>query len=283
MFSKRSDGRRIKTIDPLYQIVPFIMKERSDSQVFYEEKIPVDNLEKYIQKKKQDGRRITHMHVVIAAMTRAGFEKPGLNRFIMNGRIYARRKMQVSLAIKKQMNTGAGETTIKFTIKPTDTIFDVSNQISKMVEENKKESTSNITDNLVKALLKLPGVVLRTAVNILMWMDKHNIMPKSIIEASPFHTSLFITNMGSLGIDPVYHHIYNFGTTSIFIAMGAKREGEINSETGKPSKYISFKFVSDERICDGYYYARGFALFRKYMLNPELLEVPSEEIEEDIK
>ena len=115
-----------------------------------------------------------------------------------------------------------------------------------------------------------------------MWMDEHNMLPGKIIEASPFHTSLFITNLGSLGIDSIYHHIYNFGTTSQFLAMSAKRD-EINPQTGELSKYINFKVVCDERICDGFYYAKSFLLFRRYMQNPERLEVVSENLKEDIK
>lgn len=283
MFGKRYDGRRIKTLNPFYKIVPYIMKSRNDAQVYFEDKICIDNLEEYIKRKKEeDGITLSHMEVIIAAMARVGLERPALNRFVMNRRIYARKKLWVSLAVKKRLDDDATETTVKFVIDAKNTIFDVANQIKSIIEENKKVETSNTTDKLASAIMKLPNWLIKAAVSILMWMDTHNMLPGSIIEASPFHTSLFITNMGSLGIDSVYHHIYNFGTTSQFLAMGVKRD-EINPATGETSKYINFKFVCDERICDGLYYARSFLLFRRYMTNPEKLELPIENPVEDIK
>lgn len=283
MFGKRYDGRLLKTLDPFYKMVPYIMKTRTDAQVYFEDKICIDNLEEYIKRKKnEDGITLSHMEVVIAAMTRVALERPGLNRFIMNRKIYARKKLWVSLAVKKKLEDDAAETTVKFVINPKDTVMDISNQIRSVIEENKKVETENSADKLVAKIFHLPNWLIKTAVNILMWMDYHNILPKAIIETSPFHTSLFITNMGSLGIDSIYHHIYNFGTTSAFLAMGAKRD-EINPATGEVSKYINFKFVCDERICDGLYYARSFLLFRRYILNPERLELPSDSVKEDIK
>ena len=282
MFGKRYDGRRIKTLAPFYKIIPYIMKTRNDSQVYFEDKICIDKLDEYIKQKREEGVMLSHMEVIIAAMARVMAERPGLNRFIMNRKIYSRKKIWVSLAIKKKMEDEAAETTVKFVINPTDTVFDVSNQIKKIVEENKKVETSNITDKLVNAIMSLPNWFIKSVVNVLMWMDEHNMLPGKIIEASPFHTSLFITNLGSLGIDSIYHHVYNFGTTSQFLAMGAKKE-EINLQTGENSKYINFKIVCDERICDGFYYAKSFLLFRRYMQNPERLELVSENIKEDIK
>ena len=117
-----------------------------------------------------------------------------------------------------------------------------------------------------------------------MWMDKHNIMPKAVVELSPFHTSFFITNLKSLGISHVFHHIYNFGTTSLFLAMGKEKmipvskDGEVVQE-----KHMSFGLVSDERICDGLYYALSLRQLRKIMKNPAILEEPLEKRVEDVK
>lgn len=282
MFNKRYDGRLIKSTYPLTKIIPYLMKTRNDSQVYYEDKVYIEKIEEYIKKKRAEGIKITHMDVVVAAMTRVALERPGINRFIMNNRIYARKHLCVSLAVKKKLDDDGVETTVKFKIKPEDTVFTIAEQIHNTVYENKKESKENNTDKLAAKIMSLPNWLISGAVNVLMWMDKHNMLPGAIIEASPFHTSLFITNMGSLGIDSIYHHIYNFGTTSIFLAMGMKKE-DVDPSTGEPRKYISFKFVCDERICDGLYYARSFSAFRRYLLNPELLEIPSENVKEDVK
>ncbi len=272
MFGKRADGVRVKKLDAIFKLIPYIMKTRTDSQVFFEDRIYLDKVNEYIKKKKAEGIRITHMEIIIAAIGRLLYERPALNRFIMNRQIYQRNETVISLAIKKQMMDEAVETTVKFKIKPDDTIFTISDQIKEVVEENKKVTTKNITDKLADFILSFPNFLIKGVVGIIMWMDKHNLLPKAVINASPFHTSAFLTNLGSLGIDAIYHHIYDFGTTSVFFAMGSKKyekdlEGNIQS-------YINIKVVADERICDGLYYAKSFLLLKRYLQKPELLELP---------
>ena len=115
---------------------------------------------------------------------------------------------------------------------------------------------------------------------MLKFLDKHGIMPKAVIKASPFHTSVFLTNVGSLGIDSIYHHIYNFGTTSLFFSMGKKKKSYIYEEDEiKEEKCITIAFVGDERICDGHYYATSFKQLNKYLKRPELLEKQPKNIE----
>lgn len=272
MFGKRADGVRVKKLDAIFKLIPYIMKTRTDSQVFFEDRIYLDKVSEYIKKKKEEGIRITHMEIIIAAIGRLLYERPQLNRFIMNRQIYQRNETVISLAIKKQMMDEAMETTVKFKIKPEDTIFSISNQIKEVVEENKKVTTKNITDKLADFILSFPNFLIKGVVSVIMWMDKHNLLPKAVIDASPFHTSAFLTNLGSLGIDAIYHHIYDFGTTSIFFAMGSKKyEKDLD---GNIQSYINIKVVADERICDGLYYAKSFLMLKKYLQKPELLEIP---------
>lgn len=278
MFGKRADGVRVKKLDAIFKLIPYIMKTRTDSQVFFEDKIYLDKVSEYIKKKKEEGIRITHMEIIIAAIGRLLYERPQLNRFIMNRQIYQRNETVISLAIKKQIMDEAMETTVKFKIKPEDTIFTIADQIKEVVEENKKVTTKNITDKLADFILSFPNFLIKGVVGIIMWMDKHNLLPKAVIDASPFHTSAFLTNLGSLGIDAIYHHIYDFGTTSIFFAMGGKKyEKHLD---GNIQSYINIKVVADERICDGLYYAKSFLLLKKYLQKPELLEVPLSEKKE---
>lgn len=272
MFGKRADGVRVKKLDAIFKLIPYIMKTRTDSQVFFEDRVYLDKVSEYIKKKKAEGIRITHMEIIIAAIGRLLYERPQLNRFIMNRQIYQRNETVISLAIKKQMMDEAMETTVKFKIKPEDTIFTIADQIKQVVEENKKVTTKNITDKLADFILSFPNFLIKGVVGIIMWMDKHNLLPKAVIDASPFHTSAFLTNLGSLGIDAIYHHIYDFGTTSIFFAMGGKKyEKDLD---GNVQSYINIKVVADERICDGLYYAKSFLLLKRYLQKPELLEIP---------
>lgn len=284
MFSKRADGRRIKTLLPYYKMIPYIMKERADAHVYFEDEISIDGIEEYIKSKKEEGIKITHMDVVLAAISRTILEKPRLNRFIMNRRIYARNELSISLAIvKKLTEEDYVDTTVKFKIKPEDTIFTIASQEQKIVSENKDANQNNSTDRLAKIITSLPNWLVKFAVWVITKLDNHNMLPKSIIDASPFHTSIFLTNLGSVGIDSIYHHIYNFGTTSGFLAMGGRKERIKDYKTGETEKYITFRFVMDERICDGYYYAKAFQVFRRYILNPKLLEQPCLDAKEDQK
>lgn len=277
MFSKRADGRKIKSLDPFYKIIPYIMKERVDAHVYFEEDIPVDNLEAYIAKKKEQGIKIKHMDVVLAAIGRVALEKPRINRFIMNRKIYARNEVSISLAMIRKLNEeDYVDTTVKFKIKPEDTIFTIAEKERNLVEENKNAKANNSTDRLASAVMSLPNFLIKFVVWLVTKLDNWNMLPKFVMEASPFHTSIFLTNLGSVGIDSIYHHIYNFGTTSGFLAMGGRKTRIKDVKTGETEKYMTFKFVMDERICDGYYYARAFAAFRRYIMYPELLELPAE-------
>ena len=281
MFSKRADGRRIKSLAPYYKIVPYIMKERTDAHVYFTEDICIDNMEEYIKKQKERGIKIKHMDIILAAIGRVALEKPRINRFIMNRRIYARNEVSISLAIvKKLSDDDYVDTTVKFKIKPEDTIFDIAKAEQQIVEENKKADEENTTDKLAAAIMSLPNWLIKFVVWFITKLDNWNMIPKSIIEASPFHTSIFLTNLGSIGIDAIHHHIYNFGTTSGFLAMGGRKERIKNIKTGETEKYMTFKIVMDERICDGYYYAKAFSLFKRYILYPELLELPANAVED---
>ena len=283
MFGLRSDGRKIKSLDPLFRVIPHVMKERSDAHVYFSQEIPIKTLDEYIAKKEQEGIKISYMNIIYAALVRMLAEKPALNRFIMDGRTYARHGIHISLAIKKGMTEDAEETTIKLPFTGSENIFEVKEILDKTILQNKDKDAQNDTDKLVKFLSLIPDWLYKLIVNILMYLDKHGMMPKFIIKLSPFHTSAFLTNVGSLGIDAIYHHLYNFGTTGVFLAMGKKKKSYIYEDDDiVQEKSISLAWVADERICDGFYYANALKSFYRYLKKPELLE---EKIEpkEDIK
>lgn len=273
MFGLRSDGRKIKSLDPMFRVIPHVMKERSDAHVYFSQDIPVKTLDEYIAKKEQEGIKLSYMNIIYAALVRMLAEKPSLNRFIMDGRTYARHGIHISLAIKKGMTEEAEETTIKIPFKGSENIFEVKEILDSTIAKNKEVSNQNNTDKLLKLLSYVPDWLYKLIVNILMYLDKHGMMPKAIIELSPFHTSAFLTNVGSLGIDAIYHHLYNFGTTGIFLAMGKKKKSYIYEDDDiVQEKSISLAWVADERICDGFYYANALKSFYRYLKKPELLE-----------
>lgn len=283
MFGYRSDGRKLKSIPPFFKIIPQVMRTRGDSQVYYSYDMPIKAMDEYISKKAEEGIRISYMNIIYAAMVRLISQRPQLNRFIMNGRTYARKDIEISLAIKKSLTDDGDETTIKLPFTGNENIFEVKEKLDKVIAENKDVSTTNDTDILATALSFIPTFLLKIAVSFIMFLDKHGMLPKFVIKASPFHTSAFLTNVASLGIDAIYHHLYDFGTTGLFLAMGKKKKDFIyDDETIKEEKCISLAFVCDERICDGYYFASSVKMFNRFLKKPELLEENVEKIE-DIK
>ncbi len=282
MFGLRTDGRKLKTIGPFFRVIPHVMKERSDSHVYYTQDLPIKTLDEYIAKKEQEGIRMSYMNIIYAALVRLLAEKPALNRFVVDGRTYARHGITISLAIKKEMTEEIEETTLKIPFTGAENIFEIKEKLDSAIEKNKDLNTQNSTDKLAKLLSFVPNSLFKLIINILMFLDKHGMMPKAIINASPFHTSAFLTNVGSLGIDAIYHHIYNFGTTGVFLAMGKKKKSYVYEDDNiTQEKTISLAWVADERICDGFYYATALKAFYKYMRKPELLEkniIPQEDI-----
>ena len=273
MFGHRSDGKKIKKLTPIFKIMPCVMLDRADSQVYFKQDIALKHLDEYIDRKAEEGIRLSYMNIIYAAIVRIIGERPRLNRFAMNGALYQRNKIYVSLVIKKSLTDDGVETPLKLKFNGDENIFEIKEKLDATIEKNKDVEAANKTDKLVSILSAIPSGLIRAIVKFLMFLDKHGIMPKKIIEASPFHTSVFLTNVGSLGIDSIYHHIYNFGTTSMFFSMGKKQKSYIyEDEEFKEEKCITLAFVGDERICDGYYYASSFKLLSKYLKKPELLE-----------
>ena len=283
MFGHRSDGRKLKTVPPFFRVIPYVMLERNDAQVYFKQDIKLKELDEYIDRKAKEGIKLSYMNIIYAAIVRIIAERPYLNRFAMNGSLYARNQIFVSLAIKKSFADEGQETTIKLPFTGTENIFEIKEKLDKAIEQNKDYSTSNNTDALAKAFSIVPNGLIRAAFKFIKFLDKHGAVPKAIISASPFHTSVFLTNVGSLGIDSIYHHLYNFGTTSLFFAMGKKKKSYIyDDDEMHEEKCITIAFVGDERICDGYYYATSFKQLSKYLKKPELLEQPGV-VKEDIK
>ena len=273
MFGHRSDGRKLRTVPPFFRVIPNVMLERSDSQVYFKQDIILKDMDAYIDKKAAEGIKLSYMNIIYAAIVRILAERPYLNRFAMNGSLFARNKIFVSLAIKKNFSDEGQETTIKLPFDGTENIFEIKEKLDSAIGKNKDNSNSNNTDALAKALSLVPNGAIRVAIKLLSFLDRHGAMPKAVISASPFHTSVFLTNVGSLGIDSIYHHLYNFGTTSMFFAMGKKKKSYVyDDDEIHEEKCITIAFVGDERICDGYYYATSFKLLSKYLKKPELLE-----------
>ena len=285
MFGKRPDGRRIKNVDPMQLITGFLMKKRYDSMNMYEDTCNCEAWDEYIKEKAEQGIKMGYMHIFIAGIVRMIAKWPRLNRFVMNGKLYARPKIWVSFTIHPELHIDSPDTTIKLCFEGTETILEIAETINEAIrKETVLRTAENDTDKLARVLTSLPSWILNIVAGVLMWMDRPNMMPKSIIEFSPFHTSFYITNLKSLGINHVFHHTTEFGTNGLFFAMGKEKQIPV-VEKGEVviQKHMGFSLVSDERFCDGLYYALALREFRKIMKNPKALEKPLEKKVEDVE
>ncbi len=271
---KRKDGVLVKPLDPFVQIIPYIMEERSDAQNFTKHFFPVESIDRYIREKREQGFKITYLHFFIAAYVRLIHERPQLNRFIMNSRIYQRNSICVSMAIKHSMRGDDDEeTTVKFEFTGQENIFEVVEIVDKLIMETKAAKSNTSTDRLASVLMSTPGIIKKLLVRVIKAMDRVNLLPESVIKASPFHTTLFFTYLKSIHTNYIYHHLYNFGTTGLFVAMGQTvRQPMVQGDEVVIRKCCQIGYTMDERICDGLYFAKSFKLLEKYIQNPHVLE-----------
>ncbi len=282
-FGDRYDGRRVRHSDPTNMIIPFIMRERNDAEVFFDAEVNMSRIDELIREKRKNGEEARTLDYIIAIIVRTISQYPRMNRFIAGRRCFARDNILISMVIKRELNTHTPETAVKFEFDPKSTVSDISKKIDETIEKTKHKDDVNSTDKLMKTLNVLPRCLFSFAIWFMRFTDFYGVLPKAVHNASPFHTSVFITNMGSIGAEPIYHHIYNFGSTSLFIAMGNKRKQRVIGKDGKiqERKVMKLRFVADERIADGYYLAVALKYFSNLFEHPELLEAPPENVVED--
>ncbi len=282
-FGDRKEGRRVRTLPPMNYMEPYIMRNRSDSQNFFEDIIDITKIERYLDEKHREGYKdMTLLHVIIAAYVRVVAERPGINRFIAGRKIYARNNLECVMTVKKELTVESPDTCVKVIFDPRDNIYNVYKKFQKVVRDAVEAPTD--FDNVAKKLVSLPGFILRAAMAVIRWLDNIGRLPKALLDVSPFHGSMIITSMGSLGIPAIYHHIYDFGTLPLFISYGNIFYADaVNSDgTRERHHFVTFKIVTDERICDGFYYASAFKKIKRYLLHPELLDETLTEVAEDI-
>ncbi|MGI5888699.1 MAG: 2-oxo acid dehydrogenase subunit E2 [Oscillospiraceae bacterium] len=285
MFSKRCDGRKLTNgVDPFTRFVPLIMTKRNDAMVMSTQYIDCDKINKYINDRRKEGVQMSHMAVLIAAILRTYAEFPMLNRFVINKTLYARTDFVCTfIAVQNSDIENYMETDVKLHFDLTDTIDTVQKRMDAGIEEARKDAENSGTVKFANAILKIP-LLPRIIVGILKWLDAWGVLSKDLIDISPFHSSLFITNMASLKMGYVYHHIYNFGNTSIFVGLG-KREQQLKmgSDGNVTVKNVyPLGITVDERIAPGAQFAQAFQTMVKYINNPVILETPPEKVNYDV-
>lgn len=280
----RIDGRRVRTAQVMEQITAYFMPNRTGANNLFSESVEITELERYIRRKRKEGMPGFSMtHAVLAAYVRTVAKYPAVNRFIAGQRIFSRGEdIAVCMTVKKELTADAPDSLIKVHLHPGDVAADVYRKFNEKVAEAKTEIETT-ADATVAGFMAIPGLLLKFAIWGLKVIDYFGLVPKLLLEISPFHGSVYFTNVGSLGIKPVFHHLYDFGTVPAFCAFGRKRRSEeIKDGEIVERKYLDLTFNLDERICDGFYYASVIKYFLRLLAHPDVLDETPENIEADI-
>lgn len=280
-FGDRRDGKKVRDLDGMHNIMLELMPKRCDADVYSNVKIDVTNLKKYVEKYKKEHpeSKITFFHAFAMAFGKVIYNKPLLNRFIINSTYYDRNEVVLAFVAKIAFEENSEEIMINIPIEKDDNIFTVRDKISSRVEKvrNNKTSTDDKrsgTNNIVDVVGHFPKFLRKAVVGILKSFDKHDLLPKDIMEDNLYYSTAILSNLGNLGIGSIYHHLTDFGTSSILATMGKIHKETIVDEKGK-TKVIDvcdFGVNLDERIADGFYFAKSLLLLEYILKNPELLE-----------
>jgi len=267
----RADGRRAAGLTAIEMAIPHIMPKRVDAQNFMTEYIDEDVIRNYIRTvRKENGVRVSRMAVIVAAYYAAARKHPYVNRFVINSRIYDRNHFCVSFVMLKLRADGTpDETTVKIFLDEEDDVFSINDKIEALIEKNSEPTHNNNTDKFANFMFSLP-LFPDLVMMLVRFLDRCGLLPRFIIDLSPFHTSMFITNLASINAPSIYHHVYEFGTTSVFLSVGKSAPNYLSGELKK--KLIPLKVVMDERICTGHDYTMFLKTFLQFMRDPSLLE-----------
>ena len=259
---------RVAAPKDLTAIFPYIMKRRCDSQVFFHVDLCVDPLLAWVKEKQN----CTFFQALLLALIKTMRARPKLNRFIAGRRLYQRDDLEVCFIARRSFDEEGTETSIKVRVKPDDDDSAILSKISGEIK-SAKEGNDKSDDQAIAALLKLPRFLLRIVVNFLIWTEFYMIFPKYLEKIDPLHCSAYVANLGSVGIEAPFHHLFEWGTCSLFVAIGKAGPKLTLDEDNNPvvKTMVEIKVTLDERIADGYYYARSLDLFKNLVEHPEVM------------
>ncbi len=274
----RKDGTLLRDIDSMHYIMPLMYPNRCDNEAFMHLRIDLTRAEAFLAEKNACNPEYKYnlFQLVVTAVLKAITLRPQMNRFIANGNMYQRNEITAAFTVKKIFSDQGGEALARIHAKPTDTLDSIHDEIYRQVSFCRSDSKDASTASM-DFLQKLPGKHLIG--RVARFLDRHGWMPADVIATDPYYCSAVLTNLGSLKIDAGYHHMTNWGTNSVFCAIGLMKKRPFYDDAGNVTMRMSVDLglTIDERIADGYYYAKTMALLKTLLENPQLLEKPLEE------
>ena len=280
----RKDGRRLRTISPLFQLSPFTMLSPADASNSFTDSADVAAIETWLRSRRASGdENMSLLHVVIAAYVRMLALRPAMNRFVSGRFLYARDTIDVVLSSGGSNTADAGGMSVTVRFQPTDTISDVYRKINARVDNLKADQSADRVERVAATLVKTPRFILRFAIAALRWLDYHGWLRRSLTEKSPYHGSVRISDEGSFHLPPVRRSINSTGSLPVMLSVGRARSAVELDRAGRlqERKYVDYTVTYDERIADSAYIGSAFRYFRYFLANPDALEHPPERVNED--
>ncbi len=276
----RKDAIWLKDIPAMNRIMPALMPNRADNEAFITVDIDLRPILAYLEK-LNEGRtedKYTFFHIVSAAIGKAFVLRPKMNRFVCNNRVYQRREVSVAFTVKKRFDDHAEEALAFFTYDPKETLETYHEKIMRVIHQTKSYEEKDTSTGAMDIVCKLPQWMITAIVKVVLWLDKHGWAPQSLIGSDPNHAAIFLSNLGSIGLEAGYHHLVNWGTNSCFVVVGKKHWKRTVDKEGNEDfhEVLPLGITLDERIADGYYYSGTVALVKELLAHPELLEMPAD-------
>ena len=274
----RRDARWLKDIPSMNYIMPTLMPNRADNEAFITVDIDLRPINAYLEK-KNEGRtedKYTFFHLVSAAAGKAFILRPKMNRFVCNHKVYQRNEVTVAFTVKKKFEDHAEEGLAFLTYDPKETLDSYHEKIMKTIHHAKKGTDAST--GAMDLIKKLPHFLVVWIVKFVRWLDKFGLAPQDMIASDPNHAAIFLSNLGSIGLEAGYHHLVNWGTNSCFIVTGKKYMKMEYDKNGNADLHevIPLGITLDERIADGYYYSGTVALVQELLEHPEMLELTAD-------
>lgn len=270
----RSDGRAIRDLKGTEQILIDLKPNRVDSYVYIDQKMDLTNLVKYIEKKKKEGMQVSYFHAFVAAIAKTFYNRPKLNRYVANRHVYEHNDVVISFVAKASFTDHSEELMVMLPIDKHDNLEKISEKTRKKVEDIRvKKSDKKGANDAVETLGKLPNIIRVPLMGIFKWCDQKGILPKSLIEDNLYYSSIIVSNLGSIHCGAIHHNMTNFGTCSSLATMGEIKKEKVLEDGKEVTKDIcNFGINFDERVADGYYFAKSVKLIQYIFDHPELLE-----------
>jgi len=267
---RRADGDLLRDLPPVRGIVPYLMRRRNESAVYHEARYDVGRARQWLRAyNRSHAERATLFHLLLYACTRALHLRPGLNRFVSGGRVYARRGVSIAFAAKREMRDEAPFATVKLAFGADEGLDETVRRIAAAVDEGRAAAPRPI-DREAALVMSLPGFVVSFLTRLAAWLDSWNLLPGFLMRDDPFFSSLFLANLGSVGLSDTFHHLYEYGTVSIFGVMGTVRPELVPGAAGPQRREIlQVRFTLDERVNDGFYAARSLRIAQDVLEDPD--------------